>query len=66
MFLGVFLAKKETIFTAYVRGYGKLTVPKTVRDSLRIEDGDLVECKITKVNRRKRARGSSVGERGRA
>ena len=43
------MSKKEATFTAYVRGDGKLTVPKSVRDSLGIDKGDLVECKITKV-----------------
>lgn len=54
MFLGGFLSKKEAVFTAYVRGEGKLTVPKSVRDSLDIEEEDLVECKICKVKSAKR------------
>ena len=40
---------KEGGFTAYVRGDGKVTVPKGVRDSLEIEEGDLIECRIKKV-----------------
>jgi len=43
------LPKKERSFTAYVRRDGKVTVPKGVRDALSIKEGDLVECKITKV-----------------
>jgi bifunctional DNA-binding transcriptional regulator/antitoxin component of YhaV-PrlF toxin-antitoxin module len=55
VFLVVFLSKKEAVFTAYVRGDGKLTVPKSVRDSLDIDEADLVECKISKVKSAKRA-----------
>jgi bifunctional DNA-binding transcriptional regulator/antitoxin component of YhaV-PrlF toxin-antitoxin module len=54
VFLVALLSKKEAIFTAYVRGNGKLTVPKSVRDSLDIEEEDLVECKISKVKSAKR------------
>jgi AbrB family looped-hinge helix DNA binding protein len=43
------LSRKEATFTVYVREDGKVTVPKGVRDSLGIEKGDLVECKIRKV-----------------
>jgi len=43
------LPVKEGGFTAYVRGDGKVTVPKGVRDSLEIEEGDLIECRIKKV-----------------
>lgn len=43
------MSKKEAIFTAYVRGDGKVTVPKGVRDSLEIDEGDLIECNIRKV-----------------
>jgi len=49
VFFGGFLSKKEATFTAYVRRDGKVTVPKGVRDSLEIEEDDLVECKIRKV-----------------
>ena len=54
VFLGGFLSKKEAVFTACVRGDGKLTVPKSVRDSLDIEEKDLVECKICKVKSARR------------
>lgn len=60
MFLGGFLSKKDAVFTAYVRGDGKLTVPKSVRDSLDIVEEDLVECKICKVKSAKRALESRV------
>jgi len=54
------LPKKEASFTAYVRADGKVTVPKVIRDSLGIEENDLVECKITKVKSvRIRARNES-------
>ena len=43
------MSKKDATFTAYVRGDGKVTVPKGVRDALGIEEDDLVECKIRKV-----------------
>jgi hypothetical protein len=37
-------------FTAYVRKEGKITVPKEVRDALRLERGGLVRCRIVKVH----------------
>jgi AbrB family looped-hinge helix DNA binding protein len=43
------MTKKEGSFTAYVRGDGKVTVPKEVRDALGIKEDDLVECRISKV-----------------
>jgi hypothetical protein len=36
-------------FVAYVRKEGKITVPKEVRDSMGIDRGDLVRCKIVRV-----------------
>jgi AbrB family looped-hinge helix DNA binding protein len=36
-------------FTVYVRKDGRMTVPKEVRDALRIEEGNLVKCEIKKV-----------------
>jgi len=36
-------------FTSYVRKEGRITLPKEVRDALRIEEGNLVRCKIEKV-----------------
>jgi len=36
-------------FIAYVRKEGKITVPKEVRDSIGIDRGDLVRCKIVRV-----------------
>ena len=41
--------QEPTEFTVYVRKEGKITVPKEVRDALRIERGDLVRCRILKV-----------------
>ncbi|UCH32559.1 MAG: hypothetical protein JSV05_04045 [Candidatus Bathyarchaeota archaeon] len=44
------LRKSEgTEFTVYVRKEGKITVPKEVRDAMRLKRGDLVRCKIVKV-----------------
>jgi len=34
----------------YVRGDGRVTIPKEVRVALGIEDGNLVKCKIQKVS----------------
>jgi hypothetical protein len=39
----------EVEFTVYVRRGGRLTVPKEVRDVLRLREGHLVKCKIEKV-----------------
>ena len=44
------LSKEEVEFTVYVRRDGRMTVPKEVRDALRIKEGNLVKCKIVKVN----------------
>lgn len=46
------LEMEPTEFTVYVRKEGKITVPKEVRDALRIHSGDLVRCKIVKVDTR--------------
>ena len=43
------LAMKEAEFTVYIRRNGRMTVPKEVRDALDIEAGNLVKCKIRKV-----------------
>jgi len=40
---------KEAEFTVYIRRNGRMTVPKEVRDALDIEAGNLVKCKIRKV-----------------
>ena len=44
------LPVEETEFTVYVRKSGRVTVPKEVRDALDIRKGNLVKCKIRKVN----------------
>ena len=46
------LPVEETEFTVYVRKSGRMTVPKEVRDALDIKKGNLVKCKIKKVNMR--------------
>ena len=45
------LSEKETEFTVYVRGGGRITIPMEVRDALGIKERNLVKCKIQKVNR---------------
>jgi len=40
-------------FTVYVRGNGRVTIPREVRDFLDIEQGDLVTCKIYKTTKQK-------------
>jgi len=34
----------------YVRGEGRVTIPKEVRVALGINDGDLAKCRIQKVS----------------
>jgi AbrB family looped-hinge helix DNA binding protein len=46
------LSAEEVEFTVYVRRNGRVTVPKEVRDALDIKKGNLVKCKIKKVNMR--------------
>lgn len=41
--------KKEFVFTVYLRKEGRITIPKEVRDALSIEEGALVECRVSKV-----------------
>jgi len=64
VFFGGFLSKKEATFTAYVRRDGKVTVPKGVRDSLAIEEGDLVECKIRKLKSARQNKSNAKSKRG--
>jgi len=43
------MSREEAEFTAYVRREGRVTVPKEVRDALAINEGNLVKCKVSKV-----------------
>jgi len=45
------LTVEEAEFTVYVRKSGRVTVPKEVRDALDLKKGNLVKCKIKKVNK---------------
>lgn len=40
---------EEAAFTTYVRIEGRMTIPLAVRNALGIKRGDLVECRIRKV-----------------
>jgi AbrB family looped-hinge helix DNA binding protein len=44
--------ENEAEFTVYVRREGRVTIPKEVRDALKIKEGNLVKCKISKVRTR--------------
>jgi len=41
--------EKVVEFTVYVRKEGRVTVPREVRAALNIEEGNLVKCKIEKI-----------------
>jgi bifunctional DNA-binding transcriptional regulator/antitoxin component of YhaV-PrlF toxin-antitoxin module len=44
------LSRENVIeFTAYLRKEGRVTVPREVRAALNIEEGNLVKCKIEKL-----------------
>jgi bifunctional DNA-binding transcriptional regulator/antitoxin component of YhaV-PrlF toxin-antitoxin module len=41
--------EKAAEFTVYMRKEGRITVPREVRTALNIEEGNLVRCKIEKL-----------------
>ena len=43
--------EREMSFVAYVKVGGRITIPKSVRDALGIEENDLVECTVRKVRK---------------
>ena len=43
------LGTKEAEFSAHICSNGSLVIPKEVRDALRIKEGSLLRCKISKV-----------------
>ena len=43
------LAIEEATFGAHVDSRGRIVVPKEVRDTLSIDENNLIKCKISKV-----------------
>ena len=50
------------VFVARVIAYGKVTVPRRVRDVLKIEEGDYVRVTITEVIKRQGKKQERVGK----